>query len=110
MEQTYRKGLTVGDVKGTEFKVYEKPKENNFVEKLIIQFKKSKMKNDYGIYTELLDGTEEWMVQEAPFELGSYEDAIDNLSFTEACTIANYFTNLIGDTFKVGRPNDRHPS
>jgi len=46
MDSVYRKGLTIKDAKDREFKVYEKPKENNFVEKIIIQYKKSK--NEYG--------------------------------------------------------------
>lgn len=46
MDSVYRKGLTIKDAKDREFKVYEKPKENNFVDKIIIQYKKSK--NEYG--------------------------------------------------------------
>ena len=42
MDSVYRKGLTIGDARNREFKVYEKPKENNFVDKIIIQFKKGK--------------------------------------------------------------------
>lgn len=42
MDSVYRKGLTIKDAKDREFKVYEKPKENNFVEKIIIQYKKGK--------------------------------------------------------------------
>ena len=42
MDSVYRKGLTIKDAKEREFKVYEKPKENNFVEKIIIQYKKGK--------------------------------------------------------------------
>jgi len=68
------------------------------------------MQNDYGVYKELLDGTEEWLISEDPLEFGSYTDAIDNLSFAEAAAIATYLTNLQGSEFKVGRPNDRHPS
>ena len=42
MDSVYRKGLTIKDARNREFKVYEKPKENNFVEKIIIQYKKGK--------------------------------------------------------------------
>lgn len=42
MEPTYRKGLTVGEVKGRRFKVYEPIKKYNFVDKIIVQFKKGK--------------------------------------------------------------------
>lgn len=43
MDLVYRKVLPVKDVKDREFKVYEKPKEKfNFVDKIIVQFKKSK--------------------------------------------------------------------
>ena len=42
MDSVYRKGLTIKDARNREFKVYEKPKENNFVDKIIIQFKKGK--------------------------------------------------------------------
>ena len=111
MEQTFRKGLTVGDVKGREFKVYERIKKYDIVEKIIIQFKKSKMKNDdYGVYKEAENGVELWMVEEEPLVLGSYEDAIDNLSFSDACSVATYLTNFQGSEFKVGRPNDRVPN
>jgi len=107
----YRKGLTVGDARNRQFKVYDKPKEKyNFVDKIIIQFKKGKMQNDYGVYKVLDDGTEQWMITEDPLVLGSYEDAIDNLSFAEAAAVATYLTNFQGTEFRVGRPNDRHPS
>jgi len=111
MDSVYRKGLTIGDARNREFKVYEKPiKKYDIVEKIIIQFKKSNMKNNYGVYTELENGVEQWMIEEEPLQLGSYEDAIDNLSFDAACSVATYLTNVQGSEFKVGRPSDRVPS
>jgi len=110
MDSVYRKGLTVGDMKGREFKVYQPIKKYNFVDKIIIQFKKGKMKNDYGVYQEAENGVELWMVEEEPLVLGSYENAIDNLSFSDACSVATYLTNFTGSEFKVGRPSDRVPS
>jgi len=103
MEQTYRKGLTVGDAKGREFKVYDKPKEKyNFVDKIIIQFKKGKMNNnDYGVYKE---GTDVWLTVESPVTWGVVDDAINNYSFPEATNVATYLTATGEGECRVGRP------
>lgn len=111
MDSVYRKGLTVGDMKGRDFKVYEPIKKYNFVDKIIIQFKKGKMKNDYGVYTgDIEAGTDQWVKEEMPLELGTYTDAIDHYSMAEAITIADYLTQTQGVDFRFGRPNDRHGS
>ncbi len=109
MDSVYRKGLTIGDARNREFKVYEKPKENNFVDKIIIQFKKSNMKNDYGVYTgDIKAGTDQWVKEEMPLELSTSDDCIDNLSFDQAITVAEYLTQTEGASFAPGRPGDRN--
>ena len=107
MEQTYRKGLTVGDARNREFKVYEKQLEKyNFVDKIIIQFKKSKMQNNYGVYIENEGGVIEWVTQIDPLVLGSESDAINNLSETEAESLAG----TLGEGFAPGRPKIKPPN
>ena len=108
MDSVYRKGLTIGDARNREFKVYEKPKENNFVDKIIIQFKKSNMKNNYGVYTgDIEAGTDQWVKEEMPLELSTSDDCIDNLSFDQAITVAEYLTQTEGASFAPGRPPRR---
>ena len=108
MDSVYRKGLTVGDAKNREFKVYERIKKYDIVEKIIIQFKKSKMKNDYGIYTgDIEAGTDQWVKNEMPLELSTSDDCIDNLSFDQAITIADYLTQSEGASYAPGRPPRR---
>ena len=65
------------------------------------------MNNDYGVFTENAGGEIEWMVVEEPFELGSEEDAVDNLSFSEAITIAGYLTSQGSQSYAPGRPKRR---
>jgi len=108
MDSVYRKGLTIGDARNREFKVYEKPKENNFIDKIIIQFKKSNMKNNYGVYTgDIEAGTDQWVKEEMPLELSTSDDCIDNLSFDQAITVAEYLTQTEGASFAPGRPPRR---
>jgi hypothetical protein len=106
MDSDYRKCLTVGDARNRQFKVYEKPKENNFIEKIIIQFKKSKMQNNYGVYIENEDGVIEWVTQIDPLVLGSESDAINDLSEAEAESLAG----TLGEGFAPGRPKIKPPN
>lgn len=62
------------------------------------------MPNDYGVYTELQDGTKQWVVAEMPLQLGAETNAIHNWSFPDACSVATYLTNTEGNTFAPGRP------
>ncbi len=61
------------------------------------------MPNDYGVFKE---GTNPvlWMKQENPLLLGSEDQAIDNLSYADAITIANYLSQQGEDSFAPGRP------
>ena len=66
------------------------------------------MANNYGLYQ---DGSNPvlWMVTEVPLTLGSADQAVNNLSFADAASIATYLSGNSDNTFKVGRPGDRHP-
>ena len=65
--------------------------------------------NDYGVFTTLENGTEEWVIDEEPLTLGSLENAIDHWSYSDACSVATYLTNSQGVSFAPGRPKDRQP-
>lgn len=67
------------------------------------------MANDYGVFTVNEGGVEEWVVQESPLQLGSLENAIDNWSYADACSVATYLTGSQGVSFAPGRPKDRQP-
>jgi len=62
------------------------------------------MANDYGV--QKVDSGE-WVKTEMPLELGTATDAIDNLSFDAAITIATYLTNTEQTSFAPGRPPRR---
>lgn len=62
------------------------------------------MANNYGVYKE---DSGEWVTSEMPLELGAAADAIDNLSFDAAITIATYLTNTEQTAFAPGRPHLR---
>jgi len=64
------------------------------------------MANDYGVFKE---DSGEWVTNEMPLELGAASDAIDNLSFDQAITIATYLTNTEQTSFAPGRPKIRPP-
>jgi hypothetical protein len=106
-DSSYRKGLTVGDARNRQFKVYEKQVEKyNFVDKIITQFKKSKMQNNYGVYIENEGGVIEWVTQIDPLVLGSEADAINDLSEDAAEELAG----TLGEGFAPGRPKIKPPN
>jgi len=57
--------------------------------------------NDYGVNKV---ATDLWMVVEMPLELGTEEEAINNLSFDQAIIISEYLTAQQGEEFAPGRP------
>lgn len=61
------------------------------------------MSNDWGVYKENTNPVE-WMVTESPLTLGSEDQAIDNLSYADAITIANYLSSGGDVSFAPGRP------
>ncbi len=64
------------------------------------------MANDYGVYE---DGTDFWVKTASPLILSSADQAA-LYSEADAMTVATYLTTTAGQgTFKVGRPDDRHP-
>jgi len=82
MDSVYRKGLTIGDARNREFKVYEKPiKKYDIVEKIIIQFKKSKkMRQD--TYVVQIEGTDMYLIgynagQPSESLFGNLDNAIE---------------------------------
>lgn len=67
------------------------------------------MPNDYGVYQEGTDPVL-WVKETSPtLVLSSEDQAINNLSYADAITIANYLTNLGEASFAPGRPKDRQP-
>lgn len=61
------------------------------------------MANDWGVYQENTNPVL-WMKNEDPLILSSEDQAIDNLSYAEAITIAEYLTNQGENSFAPGRP------
>jgi hypothetical protein len=67
------------------------------------------MANDYGVYQESSDPVL-WVKVLDPLEMGSEDQAIDNLSYADAITIAAYLTAQGQYSFAPGRPKRRpHP-
>lgn len=66
------------------------------------------MNNDYGVYKgDIEAGTDQWVKDELPLELSTWDDCIDNLSFDAAITIADYLTDTEGEQYAPGRPKRR---
>lgn len=66
------------------------------------------MQNNYGVYTgDIEAGTDQWVKEEMPLELSTSDDCIDNLSFDQAITVAEYLTQTEGASFAPGRPPRR---
>lgn len=65
--------------------------------------------NNYGVFKTSINGTVQWVEQEFPLTLTSDpNNAIDNWSYADACSVATYLSQS-GESFNVGRPDDRHP-
>ena len=69
------------------------------------------MKTEFGVYKyEISPSPEIWVKETTPtLVLGIAADA---LLYTEvdAMTVATYLSNTTGQSFRVGRPDDRHPA
>lgn len=59
--------------------------------------------NNYGVNKV---GTDLWVKNEMPLELGTEQEAINNWSFAEAITVSNYLTDegTEGESYAPGRP------
>jgi len=64
--------------------------------------------NDWGVYKEATNPVL-WVKTEIPLELSSEDQAIDNLSFADAITIADYLTGQGDGSFAPGRPKRKPP-
>ena len=63
------------------------------------------MPNDWGVYQ---DGTDNWVKTVSPLVLSSADQA-QLYSQMDAINVATYLNSGGSETFKVGRPDDRHP-
>jgi len=96
MDSVYRKGLTIGDVKNRVLKVYEPIKKFNFVDKIIIQFKKGKaMKQD--TYVVQIKGTDMYMIGYNPeYPSSSLFGNLDNAVEYDTLEAAEQTASVVG--------------
>lgn len=63
------------------------------------------MAKEYGVYKE---GTDLWEVTLVPLTTGTAAQA-EHYTQADATSTATYLTTTTGETYLVGRPDDRHP-